>query len=52
MGKSGRNNQTPTLFKNDNLIINPIQIAKAFSGCCINVLDNISNQSMSVLIMP
>ena len=30
MGKSGRNNQTPISFKNDNVIINPIQIAKYF----------------------
>jgi hypothetical protein len=51
MGKSGTNNQTPTSFKNDNLIINPIQIAYAFNDCCINVVYNISNQSMSLLIM-
>jgi hypothetical protein len=31
MDKSGRNNQTPTSFKNDNLIINPIRIANAFN---------------------
>jgi hypothetical protein len=30
IGKSGRNNPTPNSFKNDNLIINPVQIANAF----------------------
>ena len=48
-GKSGTNNQTSTSFKSDNLIINPIQIANAFNDYCINVADNISDQSMSVI---
>jgi len=51
IGKSGRNNQTPTSFKNDNLIINPIQIANAFNDYHINVVDNISSQIMSLLII-
>jgi hypothetical protein len=51
MGKSGRSNQSPTSFKSDNLIINPIKIANALNDYCINVVDNISSQIMSVLIM-
>lgn len=51
MGKSGRSNQSPTSFKSDNLIINPIKIANDLNDYCINVVDNISSQIMSVLIM-
>jgi hypothetical protein len=48
MDKSGRNNQTPTLFKNNNLIINPIQIPVSFNDCCINVVDNLQLQHVSI----
>jgi hypothetical protein len=40
-GKSGRNSQTPTLFKNGNLIFSPIQIPNSFNDCFINVVDNL-----------
>ena len=48
MGKSGRNNQTPTSFKNDNLIINPIQIANACNDYCINVFYNLQSEHVSI----
>jgi hypothetical protein len=48
MGKSGSNNQTPTSFKNDNLIINPIQIANVFNDYFVNVVDSLQSEHVSI----
>jgi hypothetical protein len=47
MGKSRRNNQTPTSFKNNNLIINPIQISNVFNDYFINMVDSLQSELVS-----
>jgi hypothetical protein len=41
MGKTGGNNQVPVSFKENNLVIYPIQTANVFNYYFINVVDSL-----------